>query len=797
MTHHALPLQALPFGINATIVLAAGVAIALRERFSRLGWLHLGLSCSIGAWQLSTLMAVLAQTQAEGAQWMKLATYGALLMVGLVFHFAATVSGNLRAKLWQVTAVWAAVGVLGALLWSPLFHTNTVHYRWGWFSTYGPAGWAFIGLTAIVVNAAIGMYFTLYRTSRPGSLAHRRAGLLMGALVIGAIGSVDFLPPLGFDFYPIGGFPIMIANLINVYTTWRYRLIEITPAYAADQLMDAMSDGVLIIDRDGMVRLVNPAACEILGMQRARLVNRLPPEALASEVLGWQHVPFFPSADTSLGERDYHMPDGTRRVLDVSVSLMNERGLEPDAASITLRDVTAAVQAQEQIHRLAYYDSLTHLPNRLLLRERFDEAMARARRAHSMMAVLFMDLDRFKHVNDSLGHDAGDMLLKGVAERITACVRETDSVVRHADGASGPTLARLGGDEFVLLLAPIERPEDAAKVAIRILEALARPFSLKRGAEVGTGASIGISVYPHDGEEPETLMKKADLAMYQAKENGRNAFRYHDDDMNASVLARTDLESRLRRGVAHKEFVLHYQPQLAPHSGEIAGVDATVYWRHPERGLVLASDYLAGSEEPGVIVPLTEWMVRTACMQLRVWQEQGLAPMYMTLSLPPGIAERADLTRLIHEALTHARIDPTLLMLNLRPAASRDTGRTPGAMHALQAMGVRLVFDDLGLGTASLAHVAQYPLSMVRLPATLLRGLAREGELVTVARSLIGLLHDLDLGTLTTGVESPAVLSILREANCDLAQGGAIGAAMPPEEIPALLAGSRQRAAAI
>jgi diguanylate cyclase (GGDEF)-like protein/PAS domain S-box-containing protein len=795
MIDHALPVHALPFALNATIVLAVGVAIVLRERFSRLGWLHLGLSCSIGAWQLSLLMAVLAQTQAAGAEWIKLATYGSLLMVGLVFHFAATVSGSLRAKHWQVAAVWAAVGILGALLWSPLFHTSSRHYSWGWYGIYGPAGWAFIAVTALVLNGAIWMYFKLYSSSRPGSLSHRRAGLLIAALVIGSFGAGDFLPALGFDWYPSGGAPIMIANLIHVYTTWRYRLVEITPAYAADQLMDAMSDGVLIIDRDGMVRLVNPAACEILGMERASLVNRLPPEALASGVLGWQHVPFFPSADTSLGERDYYLADGTRRVMVVSVSLMHERGLEPDAASITLRDVTERVQAQEQIHRLAYYDSLTHLPNRLLLRERFDEAMARARRAQRMMAVLFMDLDRFKHVNDSLGHDAGDMLLKGVAERITACVRETDSVVRHADGASGPTLARLGGDEFVLLLSPIDRPVDAAKVAARILEALARPFNLKRGAEVTTGASIGIAVYPHDGEEPETLMKKADLAMYQAKENGRNAFRYHDDEMNAAVLARTDLESRLRRGVAYKEFVLHYQPQVAPHGGEIAGVDATVFWRHPEHGPVLAGDYLAGSEEPGVIVPLTEWMVRTACMQLRVWKEQGLPPMYMTLSLPPGIAERTDLTRLIHDALTHARVDPALLMLNLKPAASRETGRTPGAMHALQAMGVRLVFDDLGLGTASLAQIAQYPLSMARVPADFLRGLAREGELASVARSLIALLHELDLGALATAVDSPAVLTMLRDANCDLAQGAAIGAALPPEELTQLLTRTHERAA--
>jgi diguanylate cyclase (GGDEF)-like protein/PAS domain S-box-containing protein len=738
---------------------------------------------------------VLADNEAEAARWMQLSTYGSLLMVGLVFHFASLVCGELRARQRHVAVVWVMVGILAALLPTPLFQTRTVKYDWGYYSLYGPAGWGFIALTVVVVSLAILMYWRLYRGSRPASLAHRRAGLLLVALCIGSLGAVDFAPALGIGLFPFGGAAIMLANVLHAYTTWRYRLVEITPAYAADQLMDAMSDGVVIIDRDGLVRLVNPAACEILGMDRGTLLNRLPPDTLASGVLGWQHTPFFPSADTSLGEREYLTADGTRRVLDVSVSLMHERGLEPGAASITLRDVTAAVLAQEQIHRLAYYDSLTHLPNRLLLRERFHESVARARRAQGMVAVLFMDLDRFKQVNDALGHDAGDMLLKGVAERVTACVRETDSLVRHADGASGPTLARLGGDEFVLLLSPIERPEDAAKVALRILEALARPFSLKRGAEVTTGASIGVAIYPHDGEEPETLMKKADLAMYQAKENGRNAFRFHDEQMNAAVLARTDLESRLKRGVAHKEFVLHYQPQLAPRSGEIVGVEGVVFWRHPQQGLVPAADYLVGSEEATVIVPLTEWMVRTACMQLRVWQEKALPPLYMTLSLPPGVAERADLTRLTHEALAHARIDPSLLMLSIKPAASRDTGRTPGAMHALQAMGVRLVFDDLGLGTASLAHLAQYPLSMARLPVALLRGLAREGETSTLARSLIALLHDLDLGAMATGVDSPDLLAMLREAGCDLTQGLAVGTPLLPEQVSSLLAQAGERVA--
>jgi PAS domain S-box-containing protein len=202
--------------------------------------------------------------------------------------------------------------------------------------------------------------------------------LLLSGLLMGAIGIVDFLPTLGLAIFPFGGLAVTLGNLINAYTTWKYRLFEITPAYAADQLMDSMSDGVVLIDRDGVVRLVNPSACEILGIDRASLLSRLPPAEFAEVVLGWQHVPFFPANDASLGEREYVTPDGTHRMLDVNVALLREPGLEPGVAVITLRDITAAVRAQEQIERLAYYDSLTHLPNRLLLRERFDEVMRHA-----------------------------------------------------------------------------------------------------------------------------------------------------------------------------------------------------------------------------------------------------------------------------------------------------------------------------------------------------------------------------------------------------------------------------------
>jgi diguanylate cyclase (GGDEF)-like protein/PAS domain S-box-containing protein len=797
MTGSAPTLFALPFVLAGLTVFAVGTAILLRERFSRVGRLHFLLSSTIGAWQLTTALEFLSADLETATVWARLTTLFVLAIPALQYHFASVITGQWRRQ-WR--------GIAGAWLVSMLFlvvhlaghvHAGVVAYDWGYYPLFAPAGWAFTFFTMAVLVLCMLMYWQQYRNNRPGSFASRRGLLLLSGLSVASVGAVDFLPALGIGIFPFGGLAVMVGNIVNAYTTWRYRLVEITPAYAADQLMDSMSDGVVLIDRDGIVRLVNPAACEILGIDRTLLLSRLPPSQLAQDVLGWQHQPFFPSEDAALGERDYTAADGSRRTLDVSVTLMREAGLDPAVAVITLRDITAAVLAQEQIERLAYYDPLTHLPNRVLLKERLAEGMARARRAQGLAAILFLDLDRFKDVNDTFGHDAGDMLLKGVAERISACVRETDVLLRSPELGGGTTLARLGGDEFVLVLAPLERPEDAAKVAARVLDSLTRPFNLKRGAEVTTTASIGISVYPSDGEEAEALMKNADVAMYQAKENGRNAYRFHDESMNAAALARTDLENGLRRGLARNEFLLRYQPQIAARGGDIAGLDAQLFWRHPQHGMLPAAEFVAASEDATVVTPMSEWLVRSACIQLRAWSAMGLPPLYLSLTLPPGAAERGDLPRLVREASAQAGVDPGLLMLGFGSVpGNRVSLRTLDAMQALQDMGARLILDDLGSGPAAFSSLGQYPLSMVRLEASFLRGLARDGDLAMITRAMIQMVHALSLGVVVTGVETAAHASLLRETGCDLAQGPVFGMPVAAEDVPALLSNVRQLLAA-
>jgi diguanylate cyclase (GGDEF)-like protein/PAS domain S-box-containing protein len=797
MTGSAPMAFALPFVFAGLTVLAVGTSILLRERFSRVGWLHFLLSSTIGAWQLTTALEFVSADLEAATVWARLTTLFVLPIPALQYHFASVITGQWRRQQRGIAGAYLASTLLLAVHLAGQMQAGMLTYSWGYYPVYAGAGWVFAFFTVAVVVLCLRMYWQQYRGNRPGSFASRRGLLLFSGLSVASIGAIDFLPALGLGIFPLGGLAVMVGNIVNAYTTWRYRLVEITPTYAADQLMDSMSDGVVLIDRDGIVRLVNPAASEILGIDRTLLLNRLPPSQLAQDVLGWQHQPFFPSADAALGEREYVAADGSRRTLDTSVTLMREPGLEPAVAVITLRDITAAVQAQEQIERLAYYDPLTHLPNRVLLKQRLTEGMARARRARGLAAILFLDLDRFKEVNDTLGHDAGDMLLKGVAERISACIRETDVLLRSPELGGGTTLARLGGDEFVLVLSPLERPEDAAKVAARVLESLTRPFSLKHGAAVTTTASIGISVFPSDGEESDVLMKNADVAMYQAKENGRNAYHFHDESMNAAALARTDLENGLRRGLARNEFLLHYQPQIAARSGDIAGLDAQLFWRHPQHGMLPAAEFVAASEDATVVTPMSEWLVRSACLQLRAWNAMGLPSLYMSLTLPPGAAERGDLSRLVREASAQAGVDPGLLMLGFGSIpGTRVSLRTLDAMRALQDMGARLILDDLGNGPASFSSLGQYPLSMVRLEASFLRGLARDADLAAVTRAMIHMVHALNLGVVVTGVESAAHASLLRETGCDLAQGPAFGMPVAAEDVPALLSNVRQLLAA-
>ncbi|MBX9631150.1 MAG: diguanylate cyclase [Burkholderiales bacterium] len=787
---YAFDVLAAPSLLCALIVFVTGVAILLHEHYSRVGWLHFGLSSAIGVWQLGLAFAIVSVAPSAGRWWCYATTFAAIFITAFQFHFAVTLAGRSVKRERAVVLVWLVTAVLiGLLIGTSTFVQEPHRYWWGWYSWYGPAGFAFIALTVGVACAAAFLYWKLYRSHPRDSIVARRSRLLLGALLVGSGGGFDFLPTLGVDVFPIGGVLLMLGNVINAWTTWRYRLVEITPAFAAQRFMDTMSDGVLVLDQDGVVRLVNAAGCGMLGYRAEELLHAVPPAGLGVLLFGHEELPHFPSVGFMGQERQYQTPAGNRRTLSVSVSLMREGGREPLAAVVTLRDITAAMAAQEQIHKLAYYDPLTNLPNRLLLKERFSQAMARAERARGQAAVLFLDLDRFKQVNDTLGHEAGDLLLKAVSERITACVRESDLVMRNAESAKDSTLARLGGDEFVLLLSPVERGEDAAKVARRILQALAQPFRLAGGMEVMSGVSIGISLYPADGEDADTLMKKADLAMYHAKESGRNTSRFFNEEMNSISMQRFGMETSLRRAMSGHEFLLYYQPVIELASGKVSGLDAQLYWNHPQHGMMSERDFQLVAQDAGLAGALGDWVIRTACFQMRAWEGAGVAHLRLSVSVSPALLERGNVVETVRESLAQTRLDPSRLLLCMRePGLRADRDKVASVMQSLDAMGVTLVLDDFGSGQVSVEDLATYPIGMVRLRGGHLRTSPLGGDAAVIAGALVGLVHGLGFEAMASGADDAAATAFLRELGCDHVLGGHLAPAVPAEEIPPLLA---------
>lgn len=440
-----------------------------------------------------------------------------------------------------------------------------------------------------------------------------------------------------------------------------------------------------------------------------------------------------------------------------------------DHASLALTDA----RTMDEMQHLAFHDVLTGLPNRGLFFERLDHALARSRRDRGQVAVLFLDLDRFKNVNDSLGHAAGDQLLIGVSDRLRACLREPD------------TAARLGGDEFAVLIEEASGPVDAATVADRILEALRPPFTLS-GSEVSISGSIGIAVSSHGQADAGTMLRDADLAMYRAKMDGSGSSFHFEPGMHSAAVQRLQLEGELRRALDRDEFVLHYQPLIDLRTGDLHSVEALVRWEHPTLGLVPPSDFIPLAEDTGLIVPIGYWILREALRQVRRWHSEYPTAFMLGLSVNLSARQvpRADLAARVHEILVDERFDPSLLTLEVTETALlRDTEAAAVCLQELKAMGVRIALDDFGTGYSSLGHVLRFPIDSLKVDRSFVAGVATSEERAAVARAIISLGRMLNLETVAEGIETDADLASLRAFECDLGQGFLLARPMPASMI--------------
>jgi diguanylate cyclase (GGDEF)-like protein len=415
--------------------------------------------------------------------------------------------------------------------------------------------------------------------------------------------------------------------------------------------------------------------------------------------------------------------------------------------------------AQDRLAYLAQFDTLTGLPNRTMYIEQLSQTLRQANRDKRNVGVLFVDVDRFKSVNDELGHSGGDGVLARVAGRLQSCVRPTD------------TVARLSGDEFALLLEHMATPEEAAMVSERVIASLAKPFRVN-GHEVYVSASLGISISPTDGSDPDALLKNADMAMYRAKQAGRNTYRYFLPEMNARAAERLRTETELRGALGRREFVLHYQPKAFIETGLISGFEALLRWNHPQRGLVSPSEFIPILEDTGLINEVGEWVVRQACEQIRAWQSDGLKACPVAINLSARQFNQNGLDASIARILKGTQIDPNLLEFELTESIlMSDSEEAVRVLDNMKKCGIRLSVDDFGTGYSSLAYLRRFPLDSLKIDRAFIRHITTDSGEATIAKAIISLAHNLKLRVVAEGVETPAQLDFLREHACDEMQG--------------------------
>ena len=442
----------------------------------------------------------------------------------------------------------------------------------------------------------------------------------------------------------------------------------------------------------------------------------------------------------------------------ISVNLQAERDNAGNILFIngTTEDITARKLAEERVQFLAYFDALTGLPNRALMNDRLTQALATARRRNEKVAVMFLDLDRFKNINDSLGHTVGDILLKEVAERLKGCTREQD------------TVSRIGGDEFVILLTGVD---DASLVASRIVAALSATFEAK-GYSLSTSCSIGISMFPDHGDVGETLIKYADQAMYSAKDSGRNAFRFFTPDMNRRITDRATLENDLRLALEREEFFLVYHPQIVIESGELAGFEALIRWRHPQFGLVPPDKFIGIAENTGLILPIGEWVLNTACSQARKWVEKGLLKVPIAVNVSAVQFRQVEFCELITRALAKSGLRPQYLELELTESlllTNQDVMLS--VLRRLKKMGLSLAIDDFGTGYSSLSYLKQFRVNKLKIDRSFIREITTNADDAAITTAIINMAKSLSLTVVAEGVEDEAQFEFLRAHKCDQIQG--------------------------
>jgi len=879
-----------------------GTITLWRERASAPSLSLLFMTLVIGIWLLGLGGGYLAVDEGVARAWIAFSMIGTVLVpVGSLLH-AAVGSGRLRALRAAVLAGVVCSLVLVVLALATDWLIADVHaYFWGYYPLYGPLGPVLMGYYAASFVIG-GLIYRSGERDAKSATGRGRMRLRRLALAVAIPASIDFLPTMHVGVYPFGYAFILAYISISATSISKYRLVDITPALAAKQIIDTMTEGLLVVDRDGVVRVANDAARatwsmsrSLVGMNYAELDARWSQDCLGALL--------DPSRESER-EVTYYGPDGEQRTVEVSSSrLRDHRGewvgtvyivhditerwraelavrqseerfrslvqhasdlitvIDPDTTVryqspaverilgypadmvlglkliegvhdedksrfvaaisdliskpdttvtgegrvrdrsgewryleftgtdqrdhpairgivLNVRDVTERKMLEEQLRHQALHDPLTQLANRTRFTDRLEHAVARSARTDRELAVLFMDLDNFKGINDSLGHTAGDMLLVQVAERLTQCLRP------------GDTVARLGGDEFAMLLEDVHGLDDVTDIAGRILEALHEPFALD-GKEVVVRGSIGVAVsgsgmrYDAGG-----LLRDADIAMYVAKSHGKNCFRVFEPTMQVSMMERLELLADLPRALEERQFILHYQPMFEIESGQLVGVEALIRWQHPRRGMIPPAEFIPLAEESGAILSIGAWVLEMACRQGADWQRKFPTGPDWTISVNVSVKQlqSAGFVHEVEHALRESGFAPERLILEITESVMmQDVTSMLKRLHELKELGIRLAIDDFGTGFSSLSYLRDFPFDLLKIDKAFIDdlGMAHDGRDLTHA--IVELGKTLDMELVAEGIERGDQLARLQGMECDLGQGFYFARPMERSGVEALL----------
>ena len=765
---------AIPTLLTALATLALGLTILFRERRRSVGVPFALLCFSATVWLFSITLMYLSATPSNALFWARAGYLGIPFIPAAAYQFAsAFLRLSDRARrfallFWLVSLFFAFTG-----FFSNLVIERVERFWFGYYGQVGALGKCYVLYLVVSIGFILGRFALAYRRARPNR-ERRRIEAFLIAFAVAALALLDYVAAFGLPLYPFGYLAVLFFIIFSARTVWIHGLVDFAPRYAPAQILDTMQGSVLALDLEGKIRVANRAACEMLAYEEKDLIGAGMGMIIESPLnIGRASDTLLRGGTIRDRAMVWRTKGGSRIEVAVSGSMLRDEQGDPEGIVYVALDISDRKRA-EQIEYQAHHDALTGLPNRIFFKNRLTFELDSTSTHEPAVAVMFLDLDGFKVINETFGHTMGDELLQAVARRLKGCLRERDSV------------ARLGGDEFCVLLR-VRTDTDIELVADKILKTIALPFLLEEH-ELYVTTSIGVALHPRDGEDAETLLKNADNAMYAAKDHGRNNYQLCGPGVTDRSRDRLFMERHIRRGLERGEFVLHYQPIVDLKTAGIVGVEALIRWQDPEHGLIPPNAFIGVAEETRLIIPLGEWALRQACEDLTKLHRAGFPHLRVAVNLSAHQFQHRDLARTIRQALESSGLQSGLLELEItETVAMQNADLSVNMMQELKDMGVLIAIDDFGTGYSSLSYLKRFPIDTVKLDQSFIQEMVSGTSDAAIVSAVIAMAHALNLKIVAEGVETREQLQMLCEKDCEEMQGFLVSRALPIAEIEQFL----------